>query len=924
MSEEVERLFELALEHPTAERDEFLIGACGHDRELLESIRALLESDREASTDPFWSGSAIEAEAKQAASATHALIGRFIGPYRVTGIAGTGGMGAVYRAVRDDSEYRQTVAIKIVRRGIDSEAGIARFRRERQILAQLEHPNIARLLDGGTTKEGLPYLVMEFIEGEPLTHYCETRGLDTAARLRLFCEACAAVAFAHQRLVVHRDLKPGNILVGADGHPKLLDFGIARLLDEDPDSEPALAVTIGAGILTPGYASPEQVRGEAVTTASDVYSLGVILYELLAGTSPYKKGAAAGVNVLRQVCEEEPERPSTAARQRTGEGAQGALPFRSLRGDLDNIVMMALRKEPERRYPSVEQLAADIRLHLEGRPVAARGNSYRYVAGTFVRRHRLALSAATVLIATLIAGIVLTTRAEQRAERRFEQVRKLAHAVLFEYHDAIENLPGSTAVRRKMVADALQYLDSLSREEPSDSLRLEMAQAYVKISNVLGNSNDSNLGDTAGALASARKAVALAEPLAARSRTPENLSALAAAYRVEAELLHGTNDLAHAAQRYRQAVALAEELVRRRPRDSAALLLLEGALRHYAELLGGDGIANLGRTGEALAMFRRALDIDRELVEEHPELRLARKELAISDMEIADSERAAGHRAAAETGLRQALDLMEQAAAADPANTNTRLEVAGAALRLCRQLADDGSPREGLPYCMQTLAAMESLAAIDPSSALYRRDVSVTETHVCNTMRRAGDIRGAIGHCRRALDIAQQLSAADPASSEMLSDVANSHRRLGDVLLDDGNPTAALAEQRAAMGILRSLTAGSKDANLLGGLARATIGAGDDEMALHRAGDALPYYRLAVETAEPLANGDPTLASARSDLARGQTRLADCLDRAGRDREARAVYGRAADNWHLLARMSPLTREESEMASRAEARGRGR
>jgi len=335
---------------------------------------------------------------------------RHIGPYKTLRELGHGGMGTVYLAVRADEQYRKRVAIKVIKGGIDRDEVASRFRRERQILAGLDHPNIAKLLDGGTTEEGLPYLVMDYIEGDAITEYCARQAVSTAERLKLFRSVCSAVQYAHRNLVVHRDIKPGNILVTADGTPRLLDFGIAKLLNPDLSGESA---TLSGQVMTPEYASPEQVSGGPITTATDVYSLGVVLYELLTGLRPYRLKSRERLEILRAIVDQEPERPSAAIdRLREGTGsppppgaATTAAPSsrnpegtaerlrRRLRGDLDNIIMMAMRKEPNRRYPSVEALSDDIQRHLEGHPVAARKGTVTYRAGKFVKRHAVGVMA---------------------------------------------------------------------------------------------------------------------------------------------------------------------------------------------------------------------------------------------------------------------------------------------------------------------------------------------------------------------------------------------------------------------------------------------------------------------------------------------------------------------------------------------------
>jgi eukaryotic-like serine/threonine-protein kinase len=374
-------------------------------------------------------------------------VGRHIGPYRVLGEIGHGGMGAVYRAVRDDDQYQKQVAIKLLREGNGSDLVIERFKVERQILANLEHPNIARLIDGGTTQEGWLYFSMECVDGEPIDRHCDSHNLSTRQRLELFLTVCSAVQYAHQNLVVHRDLKPSNILVTPDGMPKLPDFGIAKLLTDTGDAR----TRTGMVLMTPEYASPEQVQGAPITTASDVYSLGMLLYELLARKRAYQIETGSPVEIARVVCQVEPEKPSAVAPRPIS---------RQLAGDLDTIVLKAIRKEPARRYASVQELSEDIRRHVSGLPVLAQGDTLGYRAGKFVGRHRVGVAAAALVLLSLVGGMLATMRQARiaeanraRAEKRFSDVRKLANWVVFDMHDAIAKLPGlnarAQAARRK-------------------------------------------------------------------------------------------------------------------------------------------------------------------------------------------------------------------------------------------------------------------------------------------------------------------------------------------------------------------------------------------------------------------------------------------------------------------------------------------
>jgi len=422
-----EEILRRAAELGPRERAAYIRSACGTDTALFQSVLDRLSAAwlRELTEEPL-------AEGEEAAEplTTHHGPGERIGPYQILRVLGRGGMGEVYLCERADEQYHKQVAIKLVSRGVLSRQVQTRLRTERQILATLDHPNIARLLDGGATTEGIPYLVLEYVEGEPIDEYCNSHHLGTAERLRLFRVVCSAVQAAHRNLIVHRDLKPSNILVTADGTPKLLDFGIAKLLDVRQTSHTIAMTQADVRIMTPDHASPEQVRGEPVTTASDVYVLGVLLYELLCGQRPFQVTGLRFHEIERLICEQEPPPPSeawTTAHVGSNESQsiaarRGSTPQRlrrELTGDLDNIVMMAMRKEPERRYGSVEQFSADIDLHLRGMPVIARRDTWDYRARKFVARHTLGV-ALSGLFVLLLAGFAVSMyiQAERlRAER---------------------------------------------------------------------------------------------------------------------------------------------------------------------------------------------------------------------------------------------------------------------------------------------------------------------------------------------------------------------------------------------------------------------------------------------------------------------------------------------------------------------------
>jgi serine/threonine-protein kinase len=500
----IESLVEGALAVPAGEaRAAWLAANCRGDESVRAEVASLVAVDEEAEgflAEPLIARVAHLLDSEEGLS----RVGQQIGQYRLLREIGRGGMGVVYLAERGDGEFRQRAAVKLIRRGLDTEDILRRFRNERQILASLNHPNIARLFDGGTTPDGSPYFAMEYVEGEPLADYCDRRGLSTHERLRLFQTVCSAVSHAHRNLVVHRDLKPSNVLVNDAGEPKLLDFGVAMFLN--PELVGAARTRTRYRVLTPEYASPEQVRGELVTTATDIYSLGVILYELLTGARPYRVKDTSPDGLARAICNTEPTRPSQAAadsgraagssRGKSSRSPQSAARnAKSLRGDLDNIVLTALRKEPQRRYKSVDQFSEDIRLHLGGRPVLARKDTFSYRASKFVSRHKVGVAATALVVLATVAGLFGTAwqarvaRAERDRARveqaKAERIGAFLSAALA-YSDPSAAAPGTKNRRDATVGEMLDEfaprIEAALPDEPEARASLQRTVGFAYIS----------------------------------------------------------------------------------------------------------------------------------------------------------------------------------------------------------------------------------------------------------------------------------------------------------------------------------------------------------------------------------------------------------------------------------------------------------
>ncbi len=552
--ERLKAAFAEAAELLEAERGAYLSGLRLEGRTLVEELQVLLDAEREAS-------GFLDEPVTIDGSLVSLPDGARIGKYEIVGEIGHGGMGIVYEARRSDGEFDQRVAIKLTSRALFSEELARRFLTERQILAGLEHPNIVRLIDGGVTESKIPYYVMEYVEGTPLVGYVAGKSIEE--RLKLFVQICAAVAYAHGKLVVHRDLKPSNILVTNEGQAKLLDFGIAKILDAD---ETAQTLTQGAP-LTPAYASPEQIRGDQVSTASDVFSLGVILFELLTEQKPTELYGVPTLQLPMAICETVPRRPS----QTTKRDSQFASLGRRAQGDLDNIVLKAIRKEPESRYPSAAELSRDIQSYLDGRPVSATPESFRYRAAKFVRRNAYASAAVAILLILVLTGAaiagwqaIVARRQQAIAEQRFAQVRKVANTLIFEYHDEIAKLDGSTALREKLVADAVTYLDAISAGTNDDpELIKELAIAHRKVADAQGKSFGANLGKLKDALGNYRKSVDLLDRALASNPGNDTLaSELINSLAALTEGLMRTGDRSESMFNAKRAASLAESLQR--------------------------------------------------------------------------------------------------------------------------------------------------------------------------------------------------------------------------------------------------------------------------------------------------------------------------------------------------------------------------
>ena len=889
-------LFLEALDQDADVRREWVVERTAADVALRDGVLSLLDAHQ--STDDFLETPAAALSA-DAVPDVLPESGR-VGPYRLIREIGRGGMGAVYLASRDDGEFVQEVAVKVVKRGMDTDLILARFRHERQILAGLDHPNIARLLDGGTTNTGVPYFVMEYVPGTSVREYVTAHAQSLDQQLTLFRTICAAVEHAHRNLIVHRDIKSNNILVTDDGVPKLLDFGIAKLLDASTTDTASAATTVYA--LTPECASPEQLRGEPVTTATDVYSLGVLLYELLAGRRPFAAHARQFEQLFRAVCEDDPPRPSDVA--------TNSHDRRRLRGELDTIVMMAMHKAPRRRYASVAQLSEDIERFQRSLPIRAQRDTLAYRASKFARRHRAGLATAVLVTLSLVGALTVSVwqgrvaRAERtRAERRFAEVRSLATTFLFDVHDAILTLPGSTPARAMLLGRGLASLDGLARESLGDTALLrDLAIAYQRVGEVQGNSYGANLGDTEGALKSYRQAVSLLERGGGtRSTDAATRSAMVRSYEGLAAMLNITGDLHGAVRYYQRALQLQRALVASFPDSTDYRQTLANVLFELGDTQGGAGMSNVGDTKGAMASYRESVALRDAMLRTRPNdvevragLANVRLNLGALAWTLQDTSGA--------TDVRRGVEILERIVAERPDDALRKNWLLSGYARLRVPLVDAGQYDTAIANDRKVIATLQPMVAADTQNTLFLRNLGVAHNNLGRDLRAAGQPKRAIVSHRQALAITEQLSRADTSSIEHRRDRAFTEDVLAEALADAQDYANALAMYDRAIASKRALQRDEPSnpwhaddlAFLYAGLGATRVATSDWTGAERAYREAIPLAEAAVARQEGSKKAQATLAS----IYAGAALLHAQRARGAKSDAARRSACREALSWH--------------------------
>ncbi len=876
-----------ALECEPGKRETYLDQACSRDRELraeVESLLAAYDNADELSQHPL---------AAQVADSPSQFTN--IGSYRLIRELGVGGMGEVWLAEQTEPVRRQ-VAVKLIRAGMYDSSAVQRFRMERQSLAVMDHPSIAKVFDAGATPFGQPYLVMEYVEGSSITDYCDRKKLGIRERLTLFLQVCAGVQHAHQKAIIHRDLKPSNILiVEVDGKPtpRIIDFGLAKATSPTASGE-SLHTQVGSFMGTPGYMSPEQLDPDIhdIDTRTDVYSLGVVLYELLTGFLPFetKDWKQRRLDeVLRELRETDPQSPSTkvstnrdtSTSKAEARAMQPAQLASLLQGDLDWIALKALEKDRERRYRTPDQLAADIENYLCSRPVVAGPTSSAYRLRKYLQRHAAAVAVVSIVILTLATGVGVATWQARRAQRRFDQVRHLANVFLFDFEQSIHNVPGATKARQLLVKTALEYLDSLSRDAAGDAeLTRELAAAFEKVGDIQGDPGSGNVGNSTDALHSYERAMSLRSGLGDKeSRDPAIRLAFVEVLDKIAVLQLRTGNVDGAMQSAQQAVSLAEYVVQAGHSNRAATTQLASAYIN----------------------------------------------LANAEVRGSSSQLASGH-------CQKAIDLLEPLDAASAGDRDIQNRLATAYWRMGLVFVQLNSFEKAIPYLGKALPLLEKLLAGDPNDAVVRRQLMIvlSQLSISSTYSHSPDYKLNVERSRRSVAIAEQAVATDPANVEAVSDLVAVAASAAAVFREGARYADAKHVFERAISAGNSLVErdpGSKQNQLSLAVTRVNFGS-----ELTESGDfpaAMEEFRLADQIYGNLLQQSPGDLRVLSSRVFGWIGMGKCLSKQRKWQEARRYYSiglevaeKYAPQQTMFAMARDQLREADQRAARASAKQR--
>ena len=888
---EVSPYLDQVLSLPEDERAPWLESFRAERPDLANLLQDLLQEHRALAHQQFLERSPVSGTVESS------LTGQKIGAYTLVSPIGQGGMGCVWLAERSDGRFDRSVAVKFLNFSLAATGGVQRFKREGRILGQLTHPHIAELIDAGVTANGEPYLVLENVAGKRIDEYCDHHQLSVTARIRLFLDVLSAVAHAHANLVVHRDLKPSNVLVRNDGEVKLLDFGIAKLLAEGADADKTTQLTVeGSGPMTPQFAAPEQITGGAVTTATDVYTLGVLLYILLTGQHPAGTEPRTPAELVKGIVETEPplasETAASAARRHQTEkrGTTFEKLSRQLRGDLDTIPAKALKKTPAERYGSVTALADDLRRYLNHEPISARPDTLVYRVRKFVYRNRVVVTLVTVALAAILAGSGGAIYQARIADRRFQDVRKLAHTFVFDLHDEVAKLDGSTKAREIMVQTGLQYLDNLAKNAGGDlELQKEIAAGYMKIGAAQGYPTQPNLGRMADAMASYRKAGDIYERIARKNGA--YLPDLAAFYRSYAGLFRFSDQPQRARELYVGAIQTFDRL-----RAHQQLNPEQENIYTRAWCNVGDIDEDEENYQQAWTEFGRCSELA------HTQLIRKRDQQSLNM--VAESAERVGT-AAQELGhLREALQAFDEdetalreLLAAEPLNPKFHRTLAlmyqfRGRVYFSDSYPDYGDPKRALQDMKLYLQTAQQMLDRDPNNTAAQFSVELATLKVSHCLQKS-DPPAAISLARDSIRMLDQMIASNKGERRRaVSYRAEGLRKLGEAQLNAGRLAEARSSADLALTASRELAQTPDDR---GNLVEALLLAGKASAATRDLAHAESLLREARDQAQGIARS--LELTNLIPLANAEEALGTFYVARHRTREARVCYERLANLW---------------------------